>query len=555
MKNLSISSKIMVFTISVVILAFLMISVTYWIVLRQSEAIENFAYEEAHKIREISLLSSRLSSANDELDRNINWMSSGCLKRENVQELILLQLEELSKYENFSLPWILEEFDEEKSQAILDSFKNYGMVLNNIHESLFQSYQNIQKYLRESHINIRFIISNLNSLENDYRLKLSRAAKHLHWMSEYSLLGVVALCIVFCLGAVVFSRRIGTKISKAVGKISDNALKMAEDGMVYDVVDKSTAGFEMNGLEMSFNEMVNVLKKRHDDSRGQITQYKQEIIDVREDVKKEVAVRTRNLREHSEELERTQIAMLYMVEDLNRQAKQLRKTQSKLVRREKLTALGQLASSVAHELRNPLGTIKNVIYYLNILDAGKGNSEVVDSLKIVDKAVEHANKIIEDLLDFARVREPNKQMVNINDVIKEVVDRFQVHQGIEVVEDFSLSLPKLAFDVLQMQQVFYNIVQNALQAMIDKGKLIVTTVQENNNIRIYFKDNGPGITKENLENIFEPLFSTKAKGTGLGLNVCKSLVSGHDGKLLVESALGKGTTFIVELPIRRVGDE
>jgi len=240
-----------------------------------------------------------------------------------------------------------------------------------------------------------------------------------------------------------------------------------------------------------------------------------------------------------------------MVADLNRQAKELRDAQDKLVRSEKLATIGQLASSMAHEIRNPLGVMKNVVYYFNMLELGKENAEIKENLDILSGEIENVNKIISDLLEFSRVKEPTLRPDDINVIVNEVLHRLKIPSGIEVVTKLDDTLPEIEVDALQIQQVFSNISNNAIQVMEKDGSLTIITKLKDNFIEISFADTGSGIPKENLTKIFEPLFSTKTKGTGLGLSVVASLIEGHNGKIEVESETGKGTTFTVKLPIKR----
>ena len=227
--------------------------------------------------------------------------------------------------------------------------------------------------------------------------------------------------------------------------------------------------------------------------------------------------------------------------------------QDKLVRTEKLAIVGQLASSVAHELRNTLGVIKNAIYYLNMLELGKDNHDIKENMEIISAEIENSDKVISDLLEFSRIKLPTLRSEEINLIIRETLSRVKAPADIEVVTKLGENLPQIQVDALQIQQVFYNLVANAIQAMEKGGTLTVSScVTHDETIAIAFKDTGYGIPKENLQKIFEALFSTKAKGTGLGLSVVASLVESHGGKIEVESEIGKGSTFMVKLPIRQL---
>ncbi len=268
-------------------------------------------------------------------------------------------------------------------------------------------------------------------------------------------------------------------------------------------------------------------------------------------LEKTVDERTKELQQERAELTRSQTAMLYMVEDLNKQSTKLRGAQDALVRSERLSAIGQLASSVAHELRNPLGVMKNVVYYFNMLELGKDNDEVKENLDILATEIENSNKIISDLLEFARIKEPALRPENINTIVKQVLNRLGKSPNIEVLTELGYTLPDMEVDALQIQQVFYNIAKNALETMDKGGALKIKTNLKGDFIETSFVDTGSGISKENLVKIFNPLFSTKVKGTGLGLSVCQSLVEGHGGEIAVESEVGKGTTFTVKLPVKK----
>ncbi len=230
----------------------------------------------------------------------------------------------------------------------------------------------------------------------------------------------------------------------------------------------------------------------------------------------------------------------------------LKIAQEKLVRTEKLSIIGQLASSVAHELRNPLGVMKNVVYYLNMLDLTKNSPELKENLNIINQEIENSDKIMTDLLEFSRSKEPLWRLENINLILKEILKRLIILPNIELKLELRDGLPEIEVDVLQMQQLFYNLVKNALEAMDKGGQLrIKTELEDNAFVEVSILDTGTGISKENITKIFEPLFSTKTKGTGLGLSVCASIVASHNGKIQVESEVGKGTVFIVKLPIKR----
>jgi len=244
------------------------------------------------------------------------------------------------------------------------------------------------------------------------------------------------------------------------------------------------------------------------------------------------------LHEYSEKLE----------EMVEQRTKELRDAQEKLVRREKLAAIGQFGASVGHELRNPLGVIKNSMYYLK-MKLGDADEKVLRHIAIVEREIARSNKIISDLLSFARVKVPNLNPVQINTLVEEALSRSFVPDNTHVVINLERDLPPLIGDADQIVQVFINLISNAIQAMSEGGTLEITTEAANGFIVVHFRDQGCGIPEENMQRLFEPLFTTKAKGIGLGLALIKTLVEGHKGTIEVESEVGKGTTFSVRLPV------
>jgi signal transduction histidine kinase len=251
------------------------------------------------------------------------------------------------------------------------------------------------------------------------------------------------------------------------------------------------------------------------------------------------------LKKYSERLEE-------MVEERTRE---LRDAQEQLIRKEKLAVLGQLAGGVGHELRNPLGAIKNAIYFLNMV-LEEPEPEVKETLEILQKEVATSERIISSLLDFARAKPPARRKVDLNHVIKEALSRTAVPENVEVVSQLDETLPIILADPDQLGQVFGNIILNAVQAMPEGGQLVVKTSEVSEKlpksewVAVSFADTGVGISEENLDKLFEPLFTTKAKGVGLGLAVVKSLVEGHGGNIKVQSEVGKGSTFTVRLPTK-----
>jgi PAS domain S-box-containing protein len=243
------------------------------------------------------------------------------------------------------------------------------------------------------------------------------------------------------------------------------------------------------------------------------------------------------------------VGVIRDITDRKRTEKVLQQAQQQVIRQEKLAILGQLAGGVAHELRNPLGSIRNTAYFLNMA-LKKPEPEVKEILKVLEEEVLTSERIISSLLDFARPKAPAKHKVNIINIIQDAMSRVAVPENIEVVSHLDRSLPAILADSDQLVQVFVNIILNAIQAMPDGGRLIVKAESSSSEeVSVSFTDTGGGIPQENLKSIFEPLFTTKAKGIGLGLAVSKLLVAEHGGTIEVKSRAGKGSKFKVRLPI------
>jgi len=232
-----------------------------------------------------------------------------------------------------------------------------------------------------------------------------------------------------------------------------------------------------------------------------------------------------------------------------------KRLQDELIQLEKLSGLGELISCVAHELNNPL---TSVIGYAQLLKGSKEVSEEIkeDLERLHDEAM-RTSCVVQKFLAFARKRKSEKSYVNFNEILRSTIALKSYNSkinNVDIVEDFQADLPSTMADSQQLQQVFLNLLTNAEYAMKEAhghGRLEIQTRfdLERSLIRISFKDDGFGISEENLSKVFEPFFTTKKTGTGLGLSVSYRIVQEHGGTISVKSRLGEGTTFTVELPI------
>ena len=231
---------------------------------------------------------------------------------------------------------------------------------------------------------------------------------------------------------------------------------------------------------------------------------------------------------------------------LEEKTRELEAAQEELVRKERLAILGQLAGGVSHELRNPLGVMKNSVYYLKMVLPE--DERVQKHLRIMEREVTTATRIVSDLLDFARAKPPSQAPTDLSELVREVLDRTPLAENVEVVARLAPDLPPVAVDALQVQQVLGNLITNGAQAMPEGGTLTIETARAEGGARVAVSDTGVGIAPENLEKIFQPLFTTKAKGIGLGLAVAQGLAEANGGTISVESAVGRGSRFLVVFP-------
>lgn len=244
-------------------------------------------------------------------------------------------------------------------------------------------------------------------------------------------------------------------------------------------------------------------------------------------------------------------------QELSESHQRLKESQQQLIQAEKLTSLGQLAASVAHEVNNPLS---GVLVYTQLLAKKTRDNNIpkevaLDYLSKMEFELIRSTKLIRNLLDFARQSPPAFRQVNLNDVVNRAFD-LAAHsaelQHIQVIKELDPSLPNLMADFDQLQQVCTNLILNAIQAMPDGGRLTLRTSVNNEQLKIEVQDTGSGISPENMSKLFTPFFTTKreVKGVGLGLAVAYGIVQRHKGKIEVQSKEGEGTTFTIYLPLK-----
>jgi len=239
---------------------------------------------------------------------------------------------------------------------------------------------------------------------------------------------------------------------------------------------------------------------------------------------------------------------------VGRDVTERKKIEDQLILTDRLASIGQLAAGIAHELNNPLTA---VIGFSDLLLERDLSADVKEDLGTINREAMRAINIVKGLLAFAREQRIEKALVDINSSIQRGLQLCSYEQrvsNIEVDARFAPALPQVMGNGAQLQQVFISIIVNAEQAMLEahrRGKLTIVTERVGNIVRVSFTDDGPGISPDNMKQLFTPFFTTKevGKGTGLGLSICHGIVTEHGGKLYAESELGEGATFVVELPI------
>jgi PAS domain S-box-containing protein len=235
---------------------------------------------------------------------------------------------------------------------------------------------------------------------------------------------------------------------------------------------------------------------------------------------------------------------------------EFRQMEQRLIMTDRLASIGELVAGIAHELNNPL---TGVIGFSQLLMEKDVSDDIKEDLMVVFGEAQRAARIVRDLLTFARKHAPVKQPSQINNILEDVL-RLRAYEqkvnNIEVITHLNENNPEIMVDYFQMQQVFLNIIINAEYFMINahkRGTLTVSTEVVKGFVRITFSDDGPGIPPENIKKVFDPFFTTKevGKGTGLGLSICHGIVTEHGGQMYAKSGRGKGTTFIIDLPLER----
>jgi PAS domain S-box-containing protein len=230
------------------------------------------------------------------------------------------------------------------------------------------------------------------------------------------------------------------------------------------------------------------------------------------------------------------VGLVYIARDIS---------ERKRLEAERLKIMDEVARSIAHDIRNPLQAIRNATYILREAEGEKKR----EMAELVDRNVVAADRIVRNLMDYTSFPPPNFSNEDVNSFLQKIFTETLLPENVKLVTHYG-SIPPLKMDAGQFRRVVDNLVTNALQAMPQGGELTISTEREGDFVEIRFEDTGEGIPKDNLEKIFNPFFTTKAKGVGIGLANAKRVIEAHGGIINVESEEGKGTTIKIQLPIK-----
>jgi signal transduction histidine kinase len=371
------------------------------------------------------------------------------------------------------------------------------------------------------------------------------------------LIGIISIILSILIGLFI-SLYLSLSITRRLRMISDATTKMAKGDLKQAIEIKGDD--ELTQVADNFNIMASDIAGMYEDIERKVKERTSELKEANEELLRmksaleiKVIERTKDLEEKISELNRSQLAMLYMIEDMNETSRQLKATQEELIRKERFAILGQFSGNISHELRNPLGVIDSSIYYLQMRLKEK-DEKIQQHLDRISHSVKGATTIIENLLNLTRMNNPILLRYNLTSLLTNCIETCTVPDTVKVITDFSEKEILVKAEKEQMRMAIDNLVKNAVSAMNGNGSLTVATrVTENMEAEVSFLDTGTGIDPDHLNQVFLPLFTTKAKGIGLGLSITKMIIENHKGKISVSAELGKGAKFIIRLPIYSTG--
>ncbi|MCF8039350.1 MAG: GHKL domain-containing protein [Desulfohalobiaceae bacterium] len=248
------------------------------------------------------------------------------------------------------------------------------------------------------------------------------------------------------------------------------------------------------------------------------------------------------------------------IRQLQKRDREVETLNAQLVQADKMAALGRMAAGVAHEINNPLGVILEKTGWMKDLlleesfQESQSFQEYDKSLDKIEEHVDRARKVTHNLLGFARKMEPRQEQVDVNDVLKQTVELLEYHaknSNIAIHQDLGHDIPLIPSDQSQLQQVFLNLLNNAIDAIGKNGEISIKTMKTGTHVCVWIDDNGPGVPREIMNSLFDPFVTTKEKGTGLGLSIVHTIITRLGGEISVNSEPGKGTSFRIMIPMNQ----
>lgn len=363
-------------------------------------------------------------------------------------------------------------------------------------------------------------IPNKNAIGNDGMVigvvRVGLTLERINYQIEKMSKSIIFLTMVVILAGIIFSTFLVRMLVKPIRELTIGTKKIASGHLGYRV--PLTSKDEFRDLAISFNSMA-----------------------------ADMEIHIRELNKEKKELLNLKIAFEQRSQELEETLDKVQNIQQDLIKSEKFATIGRLASSVAHELRNPLAAIKNISYFLSKTEVFKDDKSN-QMVNMLSSEVLRANKIITDLLDYSKAKKLNKLAVEIDSFMDKAISAVPLTEQIKIVKNVEPF--KALIDPDKMTQVLINLISNARDAMPEEGGTITLTAKKEHTMFIIkVEDNACGMDEETKSHLFEPLFTTKLKGIGLGLPIVKEIVESHMGVITVTSKKNVGTTFTIEIPL------
>ncbi len=481
------------------------------------------------------------------------WLTA----RVPVQQKMLL--EEIDKNEKkvvFLLGSIIKKTEPGKSKIFaiktLNDFLSTGMIRKKI-LGLANNESNLAAITeakgKEAALNkqIEMQLDQIGKIANNKGTLLLEKANEVSQRTKIILISVFLFALL--LGSIIIiipsrsvSRRLNI-ISNATTRMAHGDLRQSIKVQENDELSQVARNFNIMAIELY--DLYSSLEQKVNERTKELNNANENLAEMKNELNLKVIERTTDLEKKVQELNKSQKALLYMVEDLNRTSSKLKDTQEELVRKERLAILGEFSGNISHELRNPLGVIDSSIYFLKMKMQGK-DEKIWQHLERISNSVKTSTSIIENLLNLTKMNKPALTDYDCVGLISECLNSCTIPPGITVVKDFTDEPITILAESVQFQMVVNNLIKNAIAAMHEDGLLTIKIHKpQQEQVEVSFTDSGSGIEDAILEKIFQPLFSTKAKGIGLGLSITKMIVENHGGKIFVESSPGKGSSFIM----------